>query len=201
MGEWMKRKNGRNVYPEEISEIIKTVPKWIRDTTTDMEWGRLVDLSTVNLNKWQHKRMGKGTIADDSQPLTSIELTRLYLGVVQSSHMYGTSYFAVRFIEPRRWGQYDKLLLGCNWKHVVICDNSYGVLQSIRMKGIKSLIQSSKFNTQIQLKYKDSSDKIITLKFRSLNFKAAFIATQISDLKRDRKLFNRRRKHLLHTQR
>ena len=185
--EWMKSKRGRTMYPEEIPHILKTIPKWIRNTTPDQQWKLLVLESTHKIIEWQKHRYVKAKSNHQAQSLSSMDFNRLYLGVVQSNHMYGTSYFPVRIIEPERWSKYEQLLFGCNWKYLLICDKSYMVLRSIQMEKVKSLRQSSKVITEVEIEHRDSYMRTVSIKFVSLNFKAPFIATQVFDLKMKRK--------------
>lgn len=181
--QFVMTKRGRSLYAEEIPQVLETIPQWIRGTTQDHEWTRLCMQSSHKLLQWQKTKARQQTESGLPQEISSMDYERLYLGVVQSNHMYGMTYFPVRWMQPKRWSRFEQLLLGVNWHYVVVCDNSYRVLKSMKMKNIKSLKQSSKVRTQIELQYRDSTNKMNVVKFASLNFKAAFIATQLYDLR------------------
>ena len=120
--------------------------------------------ATSNLN--EHEWMG--LCIDSVQKLikhglenfqTSIHYERQYLKVVQTNNLYGMSYFPVEITMPGRYRKHKMILLGINWKHIVLQTLDYQILKLMSLKNLKSLKQDkNKPHSLVILKHRDKSD-------------------------------------------
>ena len=176
--EMIKSQRGNIVGPSDLdpTSLDELIPKYAKRNRKPQEWMSLCVDSVKNLLKHGLENFK-----------TSMHYERQYLKVVQTSNLYGMTYFLVQIPIPARFKKHAYLLLGINWKHIMILTVDYKVVKQMSLRHLKSIKQDqSKPHSTTIFIHKDASKSKVETAYHVLSYglDAKMMVEQLYQLRR-----------------